>query len=106
MRDDNPHVSRAHIIDRDSGAEKHKFVDRESFLVFAFSLALFITGTCGMIGSDEYVSCTTRFSFEYEGSSRSTASSHASLQETPSHGTTGSVWRLWTTPSSPLSTCF
>lgn len=35
------------------GAEERKFVDRESFLVFAFSLALFITGTCGMIGSDE-----------------------------------------------------
>lgn len=30
-------------------------MDRESFLVFAFSLALFITGTCGLIGSDEYV---------------------------------------------------
>lgn len=46
------------IADQDSGAEKHKFIDRESFLVFAFSLALFITGTCGMIGTDEYVSCT------------------------------------------------
>lgn len=44
--------------DRNPGAEKHKFVDRESFLVFAFSLALFITGTCGMIGTDEYVSRT------------------------------------------------
>ncbi|KAI3393375.1 hypothetical protein diail_4413 [Diaporthe ilicicola] len=38
-------------------AEKHKFVDRESFLVFAFSLALFITGTCGMIGSDDVLAC-------------------------------------------------
>lgn len=38
-----------------AGAEERKFVDRESFLVFALSLALFITGTCGMIGSDEYV---------------------------------------------------
>lgn len=48
-----------HRTDRDPGAEEHKFVDRESFLVFVFSLALFITGTCGMIGTDEYVSRTT-----------------------------------------------
>ncbi len=34
-------------------AEERKFVDRESFLVFAISLALFIVGTCGMIGSDD-----------------------------------------------------
>jgi sodium/hydrogen antiporter len=38
-------------------AEEHKFVDRESFLVFAISLALFITGTCGMIGSDDVLAC-------------------------------------------------
>jgi len=38
-------------------AEKHKYVDRESFLVFAFSLALFIVGTCGMIGSDDVLAC-------------------------------------------------
>ncbi|KAJ0125091.1 na(+) h(+) antiporter [Diaporthe amygdali] len=38
-------------------AEKRKFVDRESFLVFAFSLALFIVGTCGMIGSDDVLAC-------------------------------------------------
>jgi NhaP-type Na+/H+ or K+/H+ antiporter len=38
-------------------AEEHKFVDRESFLVFAVSLALFITGTCGMIGSDDVLAC-------------------------------------------------
>jgi sodium/hydrogen antiporter len=38
-------------------AEKHKYVDRESFLVFAVSLALFITGTCGMIGSDDVLAC-------------------------------------------------
>ncbi|KUI67791.1 Na(+)/H(+) antiporter 1 [Cytospora mali] len=38
-------------------AEEHKFVDRESFLVFAFSLALFIVGTCGMIGSDDVLAC-------------------------------------------------
>ncbi|KAI2465719.1 Sodium/hydrogen exchanger family-domain-containing protein [Annulohypoxylon bovei var. microspora] len=37
--------------------EEHKFVDRESFLVFAFSLALLITGTCGMIGSDDILAC-------------------------------------------------
>ncbi|KAI0914520.1 Sodium/hydrogen exchanger family-domain-containing protein [Ustulina deusta] len=37
--------------------EEHKFVDRESFLVFALSLALFITGTCGLIGSDDILAC-------------------------------------------------
>ncbi|POS72488.1 sodium/hydrogen exchanger family protein [Diaporthe helianthi] len=38
-------------------AEEHNFVDRESFLVFVFSLALFITGTCGMIGTDDVLAC-------------------------------------------------
>ena len=38
-------------------AEQRKFVDRESFLVFALTLALFITGTCGMIGSDDVLAC-------------------------------------------------
>jgi len=38
-------------------AEEKKFVDRESFLVFAISIALFITGTCGMIGSDDVLAC-------------------------------------------------
>ncbi|KAH8660118.1 Na/H antiporter, partial [Xylariales sp. PMI_506] len=38
-------------------AEQRKWVDRESFLVFAFSLALFIVGTCGMIGSDDVLAC-------------------------------------------------
>ena len=38
-------------------AEDRKFVDRESFLVFAITLALFITGTCGMIGSDDILAC-------------------------------------------------
>jgi len=38
-------------------AETRKWVDRESFLVFAISLALFITGTCGMIGSDDVLAC-------------------------------------------------
>ncbi|KAJ3455329.1 hypothetical protein MRS44_013929 [Fusarium solani] len=38
-------------------AETRKYVDRESFLVFAISLALFITGTCGMVGSDDVLAC-------------------------------------------------
>ena len=38
-------------------AEEKKFVDRESFLVFAITLALFIIGTCGMIGSDDVLAC-------------------------------------------------
>ncbi|KAH6670742.1 Sodium/hydrogen exchanger family-domain-containing protein [Halenospora varia] len=38
-------------------AEEKKFVDRESFLVFAITLALFIVGTCGMIGSDDVLAC-------------------------------------------------
>lgn len=38
-------------------AEARRWVDRESFLVFAISLALFIVGTCGMIGSDDILAC-------------------------------------------------
>ncbi|WEW61793.1 hypothetical protein PRK78_007289 [Emydomyces testavorans] len=38
-------------------AEENKYIDRESFLVFAVSLALFIVGTCGMIGSDDVLAC-------------------------------------------------
>jgi sodium/hydrogen antiporter len=38
-------------------AEEKKFVDRESFLVFAITLALFIVGTCDMIGSDDVLAC-------------------------------------------------
>jgi sodium/hydrogen antiporter len=38
-------------------AEEKKFVDRESFLVFAIALALFIVGTCGMAGSDDVLAC-------------------------------------------------
>lgn len=38
-------------------AEERKYVDRESFLVFAIALALFILGTCGMIGSDDVLAC-------------------------------------------------
>ena len=38
-------------------AERKQFVDRESFLVFAVSLALFVVGTCGMAGSDDVLAC-------------------------------------------------
>jgi NhaP-type Na+/H+ or K+/H+ antiporter len=37
--------------------EEHSFVERESFLVFAVTLALFIVDTCGMIGSDDVLAC-------------------------------------------------
>ena len=38
-------------------AERHNLVDRESFLVFSISIALFIIGTCGLIGSDDVLAC-------------------------------------------------
>ncbi|KAF5012796.1 hypothetical protein FDECE_1158 [Fusarium decemcellulare] len=38
-------------------AEEHNYVDRESFLVFAISLALFVLGTCGLIGTDDVLAC-------------------------------------------------
>ncbi|KAK2757370.1 hypothetical protein FQN54_004885 [Arachnomyces sp. PD_36] len=38
-------------------AEERKFVDREYFLVFAISVALFILGTCGTAGSDDVLAC-------------------------------------------------
>ncbi|KAJ5540704.1 Cation/H+ exchanger [Penicillium frequentans] len=38
-------------------AEEKHYVDRESFLVFAVSLALFIVGTCGLIGTDDLLAC-------------------------------------------------
>lgn len=38
-------------------AQEKKFVDRESFLVFAITLALFIVGTCGLIGTDDVLAC-------------------------------------------------
>lgn len=38
-------------------AQEKKFVDRESFLVFAVTLALFVVGTCGMIGTDDVLAC-------------------------------------------------
>lgn len=38
-------------------AEERNYVDRESFLVFAIALALFILGTCGLIGTDDVLAC-------------------------------------------------
>ncbi|CAI6328450.1 unnamed protein product [Periconia digitata] len=38
-------------------AEERNYVDKESFLVFAIALALFIIGTVGMIGSDDVLAC-------------------------------------------------
>ncbi|KAE8308856.1 putative Na/H antiporter [Aspergillus transmontanensis] len=38
-------------------AEEKRYVDRESFLVFAIALALFVVGTCGMIGTDDLLAC-------------------------------------------------
>ena len=38
-------------------AEEHKYVDRESFLVFAISIALFISGTAGLLGTDDVLAC-------------------------------------------------
>ncbi|KAI5367644.1 Putative cation/H+ exchanger, sodium/solute symporter superfamily [Septoria linicola] len=38
-------------------AEERRFVDRESFLVFAITLALFIVGTVGLVGSDDVLAC-------------------------------------------------
>lgn len=38
-------------------AQKNKYVDRESFSVFAIPLALFIIGTCGLVNSDDVLAC-------------------------------------------------
>lgn len=38
-------------------AEDHGWVDRESFLVFSISLALFVLGTCGLLGTDDVLAC-------------------------------------------------
>lgn len=38
-------------------AERHKYVDRESFLLFPIGLAIFIIGTCGALGSDDVLAC-------------------------------------------------
>ncbi|TGZ78427.1 Sodium/hydrogen exchanger [Ascodesmis nigricans] len=39
------------------GAKKRGLVDQESFLVYAIAMALFIIGTCGMVGSDDVLAC-------------------------------------------------
>lgn len=38
-------------------ARDRHYVDRESFLAFPVALALFIVGTCGMVGSDDVLAC-------------------------------------------------
>lgn len=38
-------------------AEERKYVDRESFLIHALSLAIFIVGTMGLLGSDDVLAC-------------------------------------------------
>ncbi|KAF1970111.1 hypothetical protein BU23DRAFT_511910 [Bimuria novae-zelandiae CBS 107.79] len=38
-------------------AEERHYVDKESFLVFAITLALFLVGTMGMVGSDDILAC-------------------------------------------------
>lgn len=38
-------------------AKSRGWVDQESFLVYAIALALFIIGTCGMVGSDDVLAC-------------------------------------------------
>lgn len=40
-----------------SWAERHKYVDRESFFLFPIGLAIFIIGTCGALGSDDVLAC-------------------------------------------------
>ncbi|KAJ5111410.1 Na/H antiporter [Penicillium argentinense] len=40
-----------------AAAEEKRYVDRESFLVFAIALALCIVGTCGLIGTDDLLAC-------------------------------------------------
>ncbi|KAE9579508.1 Na(+)/H(+) antiporter 2 [Colletotrichum fructicola] len=38
-------------------AERYKYVERESFLLFPIGMAIFILGTCGMVGSDDVLAC-------------------------------------------------
>lgn len=38
-------------------AERHKYVDRENFLLFPIGLAIFVIGTCGAVGSDDVLAC-------------------------------------------------
>ncbi|CAG8534994.1 14133_t:CDS:10 [Funneliformis caledonium] len=40
-------------------AESHRLIDKESFLVFAIALALFLMGTVSMIGSNDLLACFT-----------------------------------------------
>ena len=62
-------------------AESRKYVDRESFLIFAISIALFIVGTIGMVGSDDVLACFiagNTFTWEY-------VSSYSALREAANH---------------------
>ena len=38
-------------------AKEHEWIDRENFLVFAIAMALFIVGSCGMLGTDDLFAC-------------------------------------------------
>ncbi|KAJ3498898.1 hypothetical protein NLG97_g755 [Lecanicillium saksenae] len=38
-------------------AKTNNLIDRESFLVFAILMAMLISGTCGMVGSDDVLAC-------------------------------------------------
>ncbi|KAI9932407.1 hypothetical protein MW887_009920 [Aspergillus wentii] len=38
-------------------AEERNYIDRESFLVFAVAIALFVLGTCGLLGTDDVLAC-------------------------------------------------
>ncbi|KAL2811523.1 Cation/H+ exchanger [Aspergillus granulosus] len=38
-------------------AERNNYIDHESFLVFAIALALFLLGTCGLVGTDDVLAC-------------------------------------------------
>jgi sodium/hydrogen antiporter len=38
-------------------AERHKYVDRENFLLFPIGMGIFIIGTCGAVGSDDVLAC-------------------------------------------------
>lgn len=37
--------------------ERRNYVDRQSFLVFAIAMALFVSGSCALIGIDEVLAC-------------------------------------------------
>ncbi|KAI8079240.1 Cation/H+ exchanger [Thamnidium elegans] len=38
-------------------SEERKWIDKESFLVYAIALALFLMGTVGLVGSDDLLAC-------------------------------------------------